>query len=146
MTADRHDPLTPSQRSEVMRAVRRRDTAPELLLRRALWASGLRYRIHRPIAGTHPDLVFVGRRSPSLSTGRSWHGCPDHFYPPKTRTEYWRSKIDRNIDRDRKNDRDLRAAGWTVRRFWECRLNAELDAIVSEIQALVQEAHPPYQR
>lgn len=101
---------------------RSRDTAPELALRRLVHATGLRYRVAaKPLPGMRrtADLLFRPTRVAVFIDGCYWHGCPEHFVPPKTNPEYWREKIARNIQRDHDTDAKLAAAGWLVLRFWE---------------------------
>lgn len=117
------DPLTPAQRSRNMSRIRARDTKPELLLRRALHAAGLRYRLHdRRLPGT-PDIVLPGRRAVIFVHGCFWHGhdCPKGV-TPGTNTRFWTEKIERNRERDARTDTALAAAGWKVMTVWECAL------------------------
>lgn len=119
------DPLTSEQRRRTMKAVRGRDTKPELIVRRALHASGLRYRLHGALPGK-PDLVFPGRRAVIFIHGCFWHGhdCP-MFKIPATREAFWREKIGRNQARDAKTEADLLALGWRVMTVWECALRGK---------------------
>lgn len=101
---------------------RSRDTSPELALRSLVHARGLRYRVaSRPLAEFRrtADMVFRPVRVAVFVDGCYWHGCPDHFVLPKTNTQYWRDKIDRNILRDRETDHLLESRSWLVLRFWE---------------------------
>lgn len=106
-----------------MRSQRRRDTAPELSLRRALHAMGLRYFVHRrplPALNRQADIVFTRARLAVFVDGCHWHGCPQHG--PKrhlTNGWYWSEKIATNIRRDRDTDERLTSSGWTVVRVWE---------------------------
>lgn len=134
MTAD---PFSPNERSEVMSAVGSEDTAVEMRLRRALWHSGLRYTVHEQVAGTKPDIVFTGAKVAIFVDGCFWHGCPDHYTAPENNAAYWRKKLERNRERDRRNNCSLREAGWTVLCFWECEVNEELTRVFSEIEATV---------
>ena len=105
-----------------MRGNRNRDTRPELAVRSAVHALGLRYRVAaRPIAGVRrsADLVFRRRRVAVFVDGCYWHGCPDHFVLPRTNVDYWAAKIERNRERDAETDALLAEAGWTVVRVWE---------------------------
>ncbi|MDT0484789.1 very short patch repair endonuclease [Streptomyces doebereineriae] len=105
-----------------MQAIRNRDTKPELLVRRLLHAQGLRYRVAaKPLPGLRrtADLVFRPAKLAVFIDGCYWHGCPEHYVPPKTNPGYWSDKVTRNVNRDRDTDERLREAGWTVLRFWE---------------------------
>lgn len=105
-----------------MQATRRRDTPPELLLRRALHRLGLRYRIDaRPIRESkrRADIVLRPVRVAIFVDGCFWHGCPRHMTWPKANAEFWRSKITANKARDADTARQLRNAGWHVFRIWE---------------------------
>lgn len=105
-----------------MVAQRRRDTAPELALRRALYRGGLRYRLHRrPIASVRreADVVFPSRRVAVFVDGCWWHGCPAHRSAPSANRDWWSAKFAATRARDRETDRRLAEAGWTVVRVWE---------------------------
>ncbi|MFB8277222.1 very short patch repair endonuclease [Nocardia colli] len=113
---------TPQQRSRTMRAVRSRDTAPEMAVRRFLHAAGLRYRLHDRRLPGKPDLVFPRRRIVLFVHGCFWHqhpGCP-RSARPASNTEYWTSKLDGNIARDLRRHHELEAEGWRVLTIWEC--------------------------
>lgn len=135
------DQFSPDKRSEVMSAVGSEDTAVEMRLRRALWHSGLRYRIHEEMAGTKPDIVFRGPNVAVFVDGCFWHGCPEHYTAPENNAHYWREKLESNRERDRRDNRDLRKAGWTVLRFWECEVNEELERVVEEVRRAVTDCH-----
>ncbi|MGW0119631.1 very short patch repair endonuclease [Streptomyces sp. NPDC003327] len=99
-----------------------RDTSQELAVRRLLHASGLRYRVNVPVPGMPRrtiDIVFGPARIAVFLDGCFWHGCPRHATRPKANAEWWRTKLDRNIARDRETTAHLEAQGWTVLRFWE---------------------------
>lgn len=124
MTRKRADVFSPKKRSEVMRAVKGKDTKPELALRKALHRLGYRYRLNvRELPGK-PDLVFPGRRTVIFVHGCFWHGhgCKRGRRVPKTNRAYWEDKIARNRARDRKNVAALKALGWRVITIWECEL------------------------
>ncbi len=130
-------------RSEVMSRVRSKDTGPEMTVRRALWAAGLRYRLHDKKLPGHPDIVFATRRIVLLVHGCFWHGhdgCPRHRIP-KSRVEWWTSKIARNKARDAEVRAALVAAGWTVMVLWECEV--EIAAKVNELARLIKAAPAP---
>ena len=127
----------PSSRSANMRANRRRDTAPELAIRRLLHSQGYRYRIDLPIADdrprpVRPDLVFARARLAVFIDGCYWHGCPEHGRRSGgANASYWGPKIMRNQERDTEQAGRLRAAGWTVLRLWE---HEPAPAVVDEIR------------
>ncbi|MCM2427681.1 very short patch repair endonuclease [Streptomyces sp. RKAG337] len=105
-----------------MQAIRSRDTKPECLVRQLLHAQGLRYRVAaRPLPALRrtADIVFRPTKVAVFIDGCYWHGCPEHYVPPKTNPGYWSGKVSGNVARDRDTDEQLRAAGWTVLRFWE---------------------------
>ncbi|MEU3185856.1 very short patch repair endonuclease [Streptomyces sp. NPDC006923] len=105
-----------------MQAIRSRDTKPERLIRRLVHAQGLRYRVAaKPLPGLRrtADMVFRPAKVAVFIDGCYWHGCPEHYVPPKTNSGYWSEKVAGNIARDRDTDRQLTEAGWIVLRFWE---------------------------
>ncbi|MGW8555248.1 very short patch repair endonuclease [Streptomyces tubercidicus] len=120
-----------------MQAIRSRDTEPERLIRRLVHAQGLRYRVAaKPLPGLRrtADMVFRPAKVAVFIDGCYWHGCPEHYVPPKTNPGYWSDKVAGNIARDRDTDRRLREAGWTVLRFWE---HESPDACALQIAAMV---------
>jgi DNA mismatch endonuclease, patch repair protein len=120
-------------RSRIMAAIRSKDTRPELLLRKGLFALGLRYRTHgRGLPGT-PDLVFAKHRAVLFVHGCFWHGHMDcrRFKPPRSRKVFWRTKVSRNQDRDSLAVLQLLAQGWRVAEVWECAV-AGTDALVPD--------------
>ncbi|HTN57537.1 MAG TPA: very short patch repair endonuclease [Protaetiibacter sp.] len=131
-------PQQPSSRRANMQANRRRDTKPELQLRSALHAAGYRFRcdIRLQARGTwaRPDIVFTRRRVAVFVDGCFWHSCPLHGSTPRTNSEYWTPKLDRNRNRDQAQTEALRAEGWTVLRIWEH--EAPEDALARLIAAL----------
>ncbi len=107
-----------------MQDQRRRDTAPELALRRAIHGRGLRYRLDVPVVpGTRRrrvDIAFPGAKVALFVDGCFWHGCPNHGRSRRATNQwYWQPKVLRNRERDADTDRRLRDAGWLVLRFWE---------------------------
>jgi DNA mismatch endonuclease (patch repair protein) len=125
-----------------MRANRKTNTKPELALRAALHARGLRYRVHLPILDgglrVVPDVVFPRARIALFADGCLWHQCPDHGSTPRTNADYWTAKLARNAERDRRVDAALASTGWRVVRVWEHRLAADADAVAAEIADLVR--------
>lgn len=100
----------------------RRDTKPELAVRRAVWGRGLRYRVDispLPKIRRRADLVFTRARVAVFVDGCFWHSCPDHATTPKANRAWWLEKLAANVSRDRDTDERLEAAGWAVVRVWE---------------------------
>lgn len=131
------DVLTPEQRSRCMARVRSKDTKPELRLRSALWAVGLRYRLSYPLPG-RPDLVFPGKKLAIFVDGCFWHGCPQHATFPKTNKRFWEKKLRENRERDIRVNEQLYAVGWKVIRIWEHEINDDLTTVVERIAAELQ--------
>lgn len=117
-----------------MAAIRGKDTTPELLLRRALWRRGHRYRVHAAIPG-RPDLAFIGQKLAVFVDGCFWHRCPEHYRRPPSNRGYWDTKIRRNVQRDNEVNNSLREQGWTVLRYWEHEVLDDLDRVVAEVSA-----------
>jgi DNA mismatch endonuclease (patch repair protein) len=113
------------QRSRIMRAVKGRDTAPEMLVRSTVFAMGYRYRLHRSDLPGKPDLAFIKRRKAVFVHGCFWHGhdCNRGARVPKQNSVYWIEKITRNKARDQANLTKLSALGWRCLIIWECELS-----------------------
>jgi DNA mismatch endonuclease (patch repair protein) len=110
-----------------------KDTNAELSVRRLLHAAGLRYRVEYPVPGMarrRIDVAFTRAKVAVLIDGCFWHGCPQHATQPKSNAEWWRTKLDRNMARDRETTEHLAALGWTVLRFWEHEDPVEVSARV----------------
>lgn len=105
-----------------MRRQRRRDTRPEMALRRDLHAAGLRYRVDRhvlPGLRRRADVVFATAKVAVFVDGCFWHSCPEHGTRPLNNADWWEEKLARNVARDRDTDDRLAQAGWRVVRVWE---------------------------
>lgn len=135
-------PNTSSQRSENMRRIKSQSTGPEMAVRRALHAAGFRFTLHRTTLPGCPDIVLPKYRTAIQVRGCFWHshGC-QISHVPKSRLEYWGSKLQRNKLRDSYNDRKLRRLGWRLIVVWECRLKsaAGLEKEISRIQRLLKD-------
>ena len=118
------DTMTQEQRSRSMEAIRGKDTKPEMLVRKFLFAKGLRFRVCDCKLPGKPDIVLPKYRTVIFIDGCFWHGHDDCKYSqtPKTNTEFWKNKIHTNRLRDCKNEADLINAGWNVIRLWECKI------------------------
>lgn len=123
------DTLSPEERSRVMSRIRGRDTVPELVVRRAVFAMGYRYRLHGAGLPGRPDLVFPGKRKVIFVHGCFWHqhpGCP-FAYRPKSREAFWAAKLAGNRERDEVNLVRLSELGWQTLVIWECELGAVVE-------------------
>lgn len=116
------DTFTPEVRSRTMRAVKNRNTKPEIIVRRLLHAMGYRFRLHRKDLPGSPDIVLPRHKKVVFVHGCLWHGhcgCK-RSARPTSNTEFWDTKIDRNIARDKKAMQELTGLGWKVFTVWEC--------------------------
>ena len=105
-------------RSDIMRAMKRAHTAPEVVVRQALHALGLRFRLHRRDLPGSPDIVFPKFRMVVFVHGCFWHRHSDCRYATATRQEYWPPKFDANVERDSRKEAQLRELGWRVLVMW----------------------------
>lgn len=127
--------------SRVMSANRGKDTTPEMTLRWALRQVGLPgYRLHWKKAPGRPDIAYPGRKVAIFVHGCFWHRCPFCAPPlPKSHTDFWRKKFDRNKERDERKIKELEDAGWTPIVVWECQIKNDLDEVVSRIKDSVDQ-------
>ncbi len=124
-----------------MSRIRGRDTKPELVVRRWLWRQGFRYRLYVKSLPGRPDIVMRKWKTVILVNGCFWHGHDCNKRRPATNAQFWQEKIDRNRERDARNQALLQAAGWNVIVIWECQLTSKrrmdtlrkLDLIMSRI-------------
>lgn len=120
------DRLAPEARSRNMAAIRGKDTAPELAVRRMLHAMGYRFRLHRRDLPGRPDIVLPRHGKAIEVRGCWWHRHPDPACPnlaaPKTRPEFWQAKFAANVARDQRNEAALAALGWDLLVIWECEI------------------------
>lgn len=122
------DRINPDRRSANMRAIRSTGMKPELAVRRLVHSMGYRYRLHRKDLPGKPDLVFGPRRKVIFVHGCFWHqhsdpGCKIARMP-KSKPDYWKPKLARNVERDRQHQAELEANGWSVLIVWECETKA----------------------
>lgn len=115
------DKLKAAKRSEIMRAVHSEDTGPEMIVRKLVHSLGFRYRLHVSTLPGKPDLVFPSRKKVIFVHGCFWHGdsCPRGERVPKENRDYWIKKINRNVERDKKNQKLLKGLGWDHLIIWE---------------------------
>lgn len=139
MPTETSKPLDDSIRRR-MQLQRRRDTALEARVRKSLHHEGFRFRVdYRPEKSLRcrGDIVFTRWKVVVFVDGCFWHGCPVHATSPANNAEWWREKLDANVERDRRNGRALKALGWTVVRVWE---HEKTDEAVARIRAAVDRA------
>lgn len=131
---------TPDEiRSRTMRAVRSKNTTPELKLRRLLHGAGFRFRLHRKDLPGSPDITFPVRKSVVFVHGCFWHGhdCKRGARAPKSNADYWKAKIARNVARDARNLEALADLGWQVEVVWECELK-EPQAVLTRVSTFLE--------
>jgi len=137
----KHGFVTTKQRSEIMRKIKGKDTTPEKILRKMLWKYGYRYRKNVSNLPGKPDIVFVKKRVVIFVDGEFWHGY--NWEEKKKRIsnnkEYWIKKIERNMERDRKNVEKLQNMGFYVIRFWEHEIKKDLDTCIKKICKILNE-------
>jgi len=105
-----------------MSVARRRDTKPEVDVRRLLHGRGLRYRVNYPVPGRPRrtiDIAFTRAHVAVFIDGCFWHRCPEHGTRPRSNADWWNGKLQRNVARDAHTSEELSARGWTVLRYWE---------------------------
>lgn len=122
---------------------RRRDTAPEVDLRRILHAAGHRFRVNLAVPGMARrsiDLAFTRPKVAVFVDGCFWHACPDHVTWPRSNDSWWRAKLEANVARDRATDSHLRDLGWEVVRVWE---HEETFAAAARVDEILQRRASP---
>lgn len=116
------DRITPEQRSRLMSRVKSKNSRPEMVIRRLIFAMGYRFRLHAPNLPGHPDIVFPSKRKVIFVHGCFWHrhaGCK-RASTPSSRQEYWLPKFARTLERDTEAVQRLGAMGWSSLIIWEC--------------------------
>ena len=135
-------PRTPETTRKIMSAIHSNNTKPEMLLRKALWHRGLRFRLHYKSLPGKPDIVFTKVKIAVFCDGDYWHGnnwnirgLPSLEAEVEGYTEYWRNKIIGNVQRDIDNTRKLESDGWTVLRFCESDIKRDTVQCANTIEA-----------
>lgn len=121
-------------RSQNMARIRSKDTEPEMILRKALHHSGLRYRLQVRTPGGKADLVIPALKFALFIDGCFWHGCPEHYVHPRSNAAFWDSKLRENVNRDRRQSLALAEEGWRFVRVWEHEVRENPLEVVSRIQ------------
>jgi DNA mismatch endonuclease (patch repair protein) len=135
------DVLTPEQRHKCMSHIRSNDTSVEVLLRKALWHEGIRYRKNIKTLPGKPDIAITKYKIAIFCDGELWHGkdWENKKQKIKTNRDYWIKKIERNMERDIENEKKLENMGWTVIRFWGKEIKKYLMECVNEIKITIYE-------
>ena len=138
----------PKSVSEVMASIHSQDTKPEILARRWLWVHGYRYRKNDARLPGKPDIVVTTSRTAIFINGCFWHqheGC-GNYSVPRTNTDFWKRKFERNKERDARVRNELRTLGWRTMVVWECQLKpARLDDTMATVARLLDEARQEWQ-
>jgi len=119
--------------SKAMRSMPEHSTGPEMIVRRLLFANGLRYRVQYPVPSASRrtiDIAFPGKKVAIFIDGCFWHGCTVHRNIPAHNHDWWKNKIEQNRSRDRDTDKKLCDAGWIILRYWE---HDSAERIASEV-------------
>jgi len=128
--------ITKDKRSAIMKAIKSKDTTIEVLLRKSLWHSGIRYRKNYKTCNCNIDIAITKYKIAIFCDGDFWHG--NDKYLVKTNTSFWNNKIRDNVDRDLRNTIDLRDHGWSVLRFWGSEIKANPDKCIAAIVECVK--------
>jgi DNA mismatch endonuclease (patch repair protein) len=128
----------------MMSGIRSKDTNPEMIVRKFLHAHGYRFRLHRADLPGKPDIVLPRLRTCIFVHGCFWHrhtGCR-YATVPKTRPEFWETKLQGNVERDKRTRCALETAGWQVLTIWECQLKASEDTLKNLQELLAKLGNP----
>ncbi|WP_243848544.1 very short patch repair endonuclease [Sphingomonas insulae] len=139
------DKVDAETRSRTMKSVGRKDTAPEMAVRRLLHSLGYRYRLHDKRLPGSPDIVFTGRKKVIFIHGCFWHAhnCRVSL-APKSKTDFWNAKLDRNKARDARNVEALTMCGWDVLTIWECETTKkQRDSLPGKLRTFLGPARMP---
>jgi DNA mismatch endonuclease (patch repair protein) len=127
------DTVSKKKRSEIMSAVKSKETKIEIAFRKKLWEKGIRYRKNPPKYFGKPDIVLKKYKTVIFIDSCFWHGCKKHFRMPSTRKKYWRDKIEKNITRDKEVNKYYKNTGWHIFRFWEHDIDKNTQKVIKEI-------------
>lgn len=132
------DRLTEAQRHKNMVAIHSTDTKPEIMLRKALWHQGVRYRKNFRVLGYQVDIAITKHKIAVFCDGTFWHGKDGDGSQVATNTKFWKNKIQRNKERDLEATITLRDAGWKVLRFWDDEIVKNLDECKNRVLECVR--------
>ena len=125
--------------SKVMSANKAKNTKPEITLRKALWSEGHKgYRLNWKKAPGRPDIAYPGKKIAIFVNGCYWHRCPKCNLPlPKTNTDFWKEKFDKNVKRDKKKNDELLSLDWIVLVFWECDIKSDISNLIQKVKKVL---------
>jgi DNA mismatch endonuclease (patch repair protein) len=133
------DRLSKEERSLNMSKIRSKDTLPEIRIRKALWRMGYRYRLHYKLLPGKPDIVIIKQKIVIFVHGCFWHrhkNCIEASRP-KTNSDYWETKINKNIERDKKCQKDIKELGYKVVVIWECSVKKDIEENIKLLEILL---------
>lgn len=133
------DVVSKQKRSEIMRAIKSRDSNMEMLLQKSLSKQGLRYRKNVTRLPGKPDIAFISKRIAVFLDSCFWHGCKRHCRLPASNRKYWIAKIKCNKDRDRAVNKGYKVMSWKAPRFWEHDLMRGPEGIVKKIKTMTED-------
>lgn len=136
------DKISPELRSENMRRIRSKNTIPEIRVRKLIYGMGYRYRLHWDKLPCKPDIIFPGRKKVIFVHGCFWHQHSDincnYVHKPKSRLNYWLPKLEKNKQRDIKNQNEIEKYGWKYLVVWECQIS-DTDEFKSKLKKFLDE-------
>lgn len=127
-------------RSQIMSKIKSTETKSEILLRKRLWSLGFRYRKNYNKLPGKPDIVFISKKIAIFIDGEFWHGYNWKVKKKriKSNREYWIPKIEKNIKRDKANNKNLKQRGWIVLRYWEHQIKHDIQRCIDQIVDLLK--------
>jgi DNA mismatch endonuclease, patch repair protein len=138
---DKRSPIPSSENiSNVMSAIKQKNTKPEIIVRKALFAEGVRgYRLHWSKVPGKPDIVFPSKKIAFFINGCFWHRCPHCKLPtPKSNSVYWEKKFEANVSRDKQKTLMLHDLGWKTLVIWECQVHKDLKNVIRNVRKLLK--------
>ncbi len=134
--------VRPLSRSENMARIKGTDTLPEVTLRKLLWAAGIRYRTNFRTPGGKADIALPSKRFAVFVDGCFWHGCPEHYVKPRSRSSYWDAKLTENVERDRRQTQKLLDEDWNFIRVWEHEVSEDAPEVAQRVLNQLKSGRP----
>lgn len=133
------DMMTPEQRRKNMQAIRSISKL-ESIVSKELWNKGYRFRRNTKDLFGKPDISIKKYKIVIFIDSCFWHQCPIHGNMPKTNVEYWKPKLERNVERDKEVDEYYKQKGWNIKRIWEHEVKKDLEKVVIEVAEFIDKA------